>query len=342
METASPENSPYWDGRSDIQQPVGRTTDVWSLGCVFSIAATYVVLGKQGVLQFSKLRQQAIYAADKNVSSDAFHDGRKTLPEVALWHTYLKDSARNTDAFTASVLRMVDDHMLVTADQRWESSKVCGEFKRLFEDQCERIKVPDRIEEMLRNIDLEAELHEEQSRGIKRVDQAGAQAKVPPGPSLPIITGDSKSRSELLKQEILITSQRRSSIPINSPLNLDAGQGNETDQGGFTKSEINRSRSARRRHKPSQTPSELNTIISTSTEDRDVREPVTYQQVREVLREHGMARGIKSRSFAGLLLKRQVSVRGKKIWETEEDKLEAFFKDRDIVSELVSRLVAHH
>src|SRR5436190_15235802 len=54
--TAAPE-------RLDKGYPVSQRVDTWSLGCVFSLAATWVVLGYGGIHQFERLRKEAVKAA---------------------------------------------------------------------------------------------------------------------------------------------------------------------------------------------------------------------------------------------------------------------------------------
>ncbi|KAJ0318460.1 hypothetical protein COL5a_010693 [Colletotrichum fioriniae] len=128
---AAPEKAAFLDGFSQKKPDVPQTSDVWSLGCVFSIAATYVVLGQQGVLIFNQLRREAIFNATGN-SSDAFHDGENVLKEVQYWHTYLREATRRTDAYTDTILNIVDNFMLVPGESRWTAKQIWKEFDGFF------------------------------------------------------------------------------------------------------------------------------------------------------------------------------------------------------------------
>ncbi|KAL1860453.1 hypothetical protein Daus18300_009227 [Diaporthe australafricana] len=95
---------------------VTQAIDIWSLGCVFSVAATYVVAGKEGVKQYRLLRQKALKGVNLGVG-DAFHDAKSVLPEVTSWHQYLRTCIRTQDDYTSKVLDIVDDLMLITPDK---------------------------------------------------------------------------------------------------------------------------------------------------------------------------------------------------------------------------------
>lgn len=87
-------------------------SDIWSLGCVFSVAATYVVLGKEGVKQYRLLRSRAIERLGLGMG-DPFHNQEVVLPEVIHWHKYLREVLRKHDCYTARVLDLIDQTMLI-------------------------------------------------------------------------------------------------------------------------------------------------------------------------------------------------------------------------------------
>lgn len=87
-------------------------SDIWSLGCVFSVAATYVVLGKEGVKQYRLLRSKAIERLGLGIG-DPFHNQEVVLPEVLHWHKYLREVLRKHDCYTARVLDLIDQRMLI-------------------------------------------------------------------------------------------------------------------------------------------------------------------------------------------------------------------------------------
>ncbi|PVH68936.1 hypothetical protein DL98DRAFT_627424 [Cadophora sp. DSE1049] len=103
--------------------------DIWSLGCVLSEAATWIVLGTPGVEQFSRLRSealnelctaqerqkvesQAIHHENIPRRGDYFHDGRNVLKVVTSWHRHLRSSLRRSDTITSKILDLVDKDLL--------------------------------------------------------------------------------------------------------------------------------------------------------------------------------------------------------------------------------------
>ncbi|KAK7948477.1 uncharacterized protein PG986_009363 [Apiospora aurea] len=109
--------------------------DIWSLGCVFSVAATWVVLGCQGVLIYDKLRQNAInqlresHAKSTPTADDAFHDGQRVLSAVTEWHAYRRASMRKVDTITSEILDLIDTKMLQSVPhQRLTSRELIDKF----------------------------------------------------------------------------------------------------------------------------------------------------------------------------------------------------------------------
>src|SRR5277367_4056595 len=96
------------------------------------MAATWVVLGHEGIKQFNKLRIKAIrrIIAEQSTQTDLpdsvkltkgdyFHGGVKVLDDVLNWHILLRDVVRRTDSITKLVLDLVDQKMLLgNADKR--------------------------------------------------------------------------------------------------------------------------------------------------------------------------------------------------------------------------------
>ncbi|KAG8525536.1 uncharacterized protein KY384_009180 [Bacidia gigantensis] len=112
-------------GHTDTQ--ASQAIDIWSLGCVLSMAATWVVLGSSGIQRFDQIRVKGRERAlletsghldDPNEKAalergNSFHDDRKVLPEVREWHTNLRCFTRRSDDITASVLDLLDNSVLV-------------------------------------------------------------------------------------------------------------------------------------------------------------------------------------------------------------------------------------
>jgi hypothetical protein len=118
--------------RSETQTPVKQTIDTWSFGCVLSIAATWVVLGFQGIQQYQVLRTIANKdrMREGETPTDRFHDGKDVLPEIKSWHRYLSNHVRKADTTTTLVLKMVNDDLLkADPEDRLTSAKLCRELK---------------------------------------------------------------------------------------------------------------------------------------------------------------------------------------------------------------------
>lgn len=113
------------------------------------MAATWLILGPPGLLQYTELRQNAVRVASatplpqrSNRSStpeqlgegDYFHNGNSVLPEIRQWHAYLKDNLRKNDWITDHVLDIIDDHLLQTDPQnRFSAERLCAELNRIKE-----------------------------------------------------------------------------------------------------------------------------------------------------------------------------------------------------------------
>lgn len=134
------------------QATVHQTIDTWSLGCVFSMAATWIIMGYQGIRQYQIVREKALATMLKSIREDdhplltshrlkanakpgkldCFHNGVEALEEVTSWHKYLRDSVRKTDPITEAVLDLIDKKMLLGAPEgRINSGDLCEELKRI-------------------------------------------------------------------------------------------------------------------------------------------------------------------------------------------------------------------
>ncbi|KAI0402285.1 hypothetical protein F4802DRAFT_608795 [Xylaria palmicola] len=133
---AAPEKFTYRPERR-VEPEVTQGSDIWSLGCVFSIAATYVVLGKEGVKQYRLLRQSAIESLGIGVG-DPFHDKEKVLLVVTDWHKYLRNTVRKDDWYTAKILDVVDREMLITpGEDRINGALLSEKLRRIDEEATE-------------------------------------------------------------------------------------------------------------------------------------------------------------------------------------------------------------
>lgn len=91
---------------------VSQSIDAWSFGCVLSVAATWIVLGFQGIRQYDRLRQLSPANKKDGQELDRFHDGYHVLPEVGKWHDYLRGHLRPSDTTTDQVLDVIEGKLL--------------------------------------------------------------------------------------------------------------------------------------------------------------------------------------------------------------------------------------
>jgi hypothetical protein len=136
---ASPE---YYARHRDPTVKVDQSCDIWSVGCVLSMAATWVVLGNQGIYQYNIVRQKAIRtvversagAEQRDINpGDFFHNGKDVLPEIKQWHQYLRSVARHTDHITNRILDLVEEHLLV-AQNRMSAEDLYKRLQTLLEE----------------------------------------------------------------------------------------------------------------------------------------------------------------------------------------------------------------
>lgn len=344
---AAPEKAAYLDGLSDTRSNVTPESDVWSFGCVLSIAATYVVLGKQGFLIYNELRRQAIYNAQGGLMSDVFHNGKHVLPEISDWHIYIREAARKTDTFTAAVLDMVDDHMLVAGERRWGAKAVCLEFGRILESNgALKTQVPRGLQHLLQNIDLKVERDYDQDSGFKRVEVDDATKRLI-AISLPPPEVEFESQQKLLKEAIQPTAQRsrktggvspmqspRPSLSINTANYGHAPDGNFSQEYGVAQTNTPMSTHL---YPPPMTGSP-NTqgpppLPQPKTQHR---KPIKVGRVKQELKKKGLTYNPSLRSFSSIISRQQTTVRG---IASDDDRLEELdkrlqdeFKNRDIVS----------
>ncbi|CAG9947609.1 unnamed protein product [Clonostachys rosea f. rosea IK726] len=117
--------APERDGNNaDAGITHSQTIDTWSLGCVFSVVATWVILGPTFYQAYGFIRQDAIKTLRESrgglpntpgpYCDDAFHDGSKVLRAVTDWHTHLRNSIRTSDTISRQVLDLVDNEMLLS------------------------------------------------------------------------------------------------------------------------------------------------------------------------------------------------------------------------------------
>lgn len=161
MSAAGP---PEYPGGSKL--PVSQAIDIWSLGCVFSLAVTWTILGFTGILQFNELRKRTIQrlhdsrrdqnVGDEDPEGDQFHDGHQLLDVVTEWHRYLLGRVRICDTISVQVIDLVDKRMLVTDPRsRINADELCSQLHKIIAGASTETtdNVPIEIQRNLKEID---------------------------------------------------------------------------------------------------------------------------------------------------------------------------------------------
>ena len=122
------------------EDPVPQAIDIWSLGCVFSMAASWIVLGYNAIPAYEKFREDAVKAGLQNdevrPEGDFFHDGWNVLHAIQQWHDALRPYIRQTDAVTGQVLDLVTNSMLLgDPGQRISAFDLCASLMSIL-DSC--------------------------------------------------------------------------------------------------------------------------------------------------------------------------------------------------------------
>ncbi|KAK8001158.1 hypothetical protein PG991_013380 [Apiospora marii] len=224
---ASPEKNRPRRGSSQDPAPRGHAEeDIWSLGCVFSVVATWVVLGADGVTQYGKVRQKA-QKRRTGIANDNFHDDQQVLPEVKAWHRYLRVASRRTDTITSKVLDLVDNYMLVGADIRRTAAFIVKGFaEHLSPETGSDAGFPDEIRYLL--LKIEQEEVDRERQGSFSEDLLTGYDIAANGGAVGYADSDSASARELLLRHTMPTVQR---LPQRNLRSLETDCGSARSEG---------------------------------------------------------------------------------------------------------------
>ena len=343
---AAPEKAAYFDTKNSdgVRTRILQTSDVWSLGCVLSVAATYVTHGVQGVRAYRKLRARQIKElTDCTLTAgDAFHDGTRVLPVVTEWHAFLRSIRGHSDVLTEKVLDMVDEEMLLPEDKRSDAIRVRDRFKRILSEAVLPPADFCLVRRFLQDIDVEAEVLPR--RGSLLPDRAnGAVEDQPSGLDLNATKDPRVGTSEEKLHSIPVkpTAQRLHTRPMSA--RQVAGEIQPLRR-VYTDPPDARITGAGSRDEMSRMTAEVTkptlAIVTNGQESFSpgghVLSPnIPVQNVHQAqaeLEKFGMGRDLgRTKSLRNLgknLRKKEVSVRGK----MPLDHIEDWLKDRDVVS----------
>lgn len=124
--------------RSQIH--VKQAVDVWSLGCVFSEVAVWVVHGKDRLEAYRQMRQDETKQVFDFKDGRAFHDGEKVLQSVGIIHEEVLQNVRRSDHVTRSVVEKMITEMLDEVDGRPNTQQVWRKSHRILIDAETKLK----------------------------------------------------------------------------------------------------------------------------------------------------------------------------------------------------------
>lgn len=107
------------DGETErVRFQVNQNVDIWSLGCVFSEAAVWLVYGNGQLLEYQRRRGIETEQINGFRDGNCFHDGRQVLTTVTDIHKTLPADVRVCDHVTRRIISMVTDEMLIDSIYR--------------------------------------------------------------------------------------------------------------------------------------------------------------------------------------------------------------------------------
>ncbi|KAF8850604.1 hypothetical protein BDZ45DRAFT_186822 [Acephala macrosclerotiorum] len=116
-----------------------QSADIWSLGCVFSEAATWIVSGYEGTQRYRRKRKDEVDMRGRFASRPYFHDGLGILDTVQDHHRLLLDMLRSQDDISRSVVSLMIEEMLEVPEGRPNADQLWYKAQRILskaEDQC--------------------------------------------------------------------------------------------------------------------------------------------------------------------------------------------------------------
>jgi hypothetical protein len=108
--------------------------DIWSLGCIYSEVAVWVVRGQDGLEEYRKRRQDETKQIHNFKDGGCFHDGQKVLQSVDRVHEEVFDNVRISDHVTKSVVKKMIADMLDEVDIRPNTMQLWKRSQRILRD----------------------------------------------------------------------------------------------------------------------------------------------------------------------------------------------------------------
>jgi hypothetical protein len=119
---------------------VSQKVDIWSLGCVYSEAAVWIVLGPEGIERYRQERKKATEQIKPAFNGgDCFHDGEKVLDIVLQMHRHVQGITRGGDYITGKVLEIMVMEMLGPWSARPSAEQLRTKSQRIISEANERL-----------------------------------------------------------------------------------------------------------------------------------------------------------------------------------------------------------
>jgi len=96
---------------------ITQAVDIWSLGCIYSEAAMWIVDGYKGVVDYRRQRMAKTDKIPNFKGGDCFHDGERVLKAVLDAHKDIELRLRRSDYITKDVLDSMVEEMLWDEDR---------------------------------------------------------------------------------------------------------------------------------------------------------------------------------------------------------------------------------
>ncbi|KAF7512559.1 hypothetical protein GJ744_000820 [Endocarpon pusillum] len=121
---------------------VDQTVDVWSLGCIFSEVAVWLVHGKHQLGAYREARQHEIQQLHNFKDGRAFHDSKTVLETVSIFHNHVVQNVRQSDHVTKPVVEKLIAEMLVEVDGRSTARQLWYKAGKILEEACKKLELP--------------------------------------------------------------------------------------------------------------------------------------------------------------------------------------------------------
>jgi hypothetical protein len=119
---------------------VKQTVDIWSLGCVLSEVAVWLVHDKDRLETYRKERHDETNQLYDFKDGRAFHDSEKVLQSVGCMHEEVFENVRKSDHVTRSVVKKMINEMLDEVDGRPNTKQLWFKARNILKDAEKKLK----------------------------------------------------------------------------------------------------------------------------------------------------------------------------------------------------------